>query len=74
MAPTLDELKNTLAGLCMEERAELAQFLIESLDETVDDDEAAWEQELARRAEEIRQGNARGKPAEEVFRELRERT
>lgn len=61
-----------LAGLDDADRAALAHFLIRSLDEGSDlDAEAAWDAELARRAEEIRSGRARGEPAEKVFSELR---
>jgi hypothetical protein len=36
-----------------------------------EDSNAAWETELARRADEIRTGQAVGEPAEKVFAELR---
>jgi hypothetical protein len=35
--------------------------------------EAAWEAELQRRAEEIRNGTAKGRPAKEAIAELREK-
>ncbi len=79
MANAIEALKTELAGLPEQERAELAQFLINSLDgvgasEDADADvEAAWDAELARRADEIQQGTATGKPAEQVFAELREK-
>lgn len=79
MATAMEELKAELARLTEQERAELAQFLIDSLDgvgasEDADADvEAAWDAELARRADEIQQGMAIGKPAEQVFSELREK-
>jgi putative addiction module component (TIGR02574 family) len=61
-----------LAGLDDADRAELARFLIQSLDKGSDPDaEAAWDAELARRAEEIRGGRASGERAEKVFFELR---
>ena len=37
------------------------------------DDEAAWDVELARRADEIKSGKAEGEPAAIVFAELREK-
>jgi putative addiction module component (TIGR02574 family) len=66
MPVTLQELKAELAGLPEQERAELAHFLLDTLDETEADVdvEAAWDAELARRADEIRSGKAVGKPAE----------
>ena len=67
-----EKLKSELVQLPIEDRAELASFLIESLDQGVDPDaEAAWDTELARRAEEIRSGKVVGVPAEKVFADLR---
>jgi putative addiction module component (TIGR02574 family) len=61
-----------LARLPSKDRAALARFLIASLDDEVDDDaEAAWDEELKRREEEIRSGKEVGEPAEKVMRELR---
>lgn len=61
-----------LAGLDDADRAALARFLIQSLDEGSDPDvAAAWDVELARRAEEIRSGRVSGESAEKVFSELR---
>lgn len=75
MAIAMEKLKAELAGLTEPERAELAQFLLDSLDDApVDsDEEAAWDAELARRADEIQRGTAVGKPADQVFAELREK-
>jgi hypothetical protein len=48
MTETAERLKFELSRLSLRERAELAQFLIRSLDEEVEADaEAAWEAELA---------------------------
>jgi putative addiction module component (TIGR02574 family) len=79
MPTAIENLKAELAGLTEQERAELAHFLLDTLDNTeVDatidvDVEAAWDAELARRADEIQRGTAVGKPAEQVFAELREK-
>jgi putative addiction module component (TIGR02574 family) len=74
MTETAEKLKAQLSQLSMQERAELAHFLIHPLDEGVDADaEAAWEAELARRVEEIRSGKAVGEPADKVFAELRKK-
>ena len=74
MSATAERLKTELASLALEERAELAHFLIESLDEEADDDsEAAFNAELARRGAEIRSGQAIGEPADKVIAELREK-
>jgi putative addiction module component (TIGR02574 family) len=72
MSEIAEKIKNDLSQLSARERAELAHYLIQSLDDDVDDDaEAAWDVELARRAEEIDNGTAIGEPAATVFAELR---
>jgi putative addiction module component (TIGR02574 family) len=74
MSPVVDRLKSELTSLSPIERAELAHFLIHTLDSELEDGvEAAWDAELARRVEEIKSGGARGKPAEQVFAEIRAR-
>ena len=74
MTETAEKLKAQLSQLSTQERAELAHFLLHSLDEDVDADaEATWDAELARRMEEIRSGKAVGEPAERVFAELRKK-
>jgi len=73
MSTTVEHLKTVLAGLTTEERFELARFLVDSIDPGESSDvEAAWEDELARRAEEIYSGTVSGKPAPLVFAQLRE--
>ena len=72
MSETAERMKLELAQLSPRDRAELAHFLIHSLDEEVDPDtEAAWDAELARRMAEIKSGKAVGEPAEQVFAKLR---
>jgi putative addiction module component (TIGR02574 family) len=74
MSLTLESLKSQLGALPSRDRAELAQFLIDSLESGSDaDTEAAWEAELAHRVADIRAGRVDGKPADQVFAELRER-
>ena len=55
------------------ERAELAYALLLSLEPEGAGPDAAWDSELARRVAEIREGRAEGKPAEQMFAELRAR-
>lgn len=70
MTTSLDELAKRARALSPQDRARLAEELLASLDEQSDSDaEAAWEQEIARRVEEIKAGRARLIPAEEVFAE-----
>lgn len=72
MTATAKNLRTKLNGLSESERAELAHFLIQSLEQGKDEDaEKAWDAELARRAKEIKSGKAVGEPAEKVFSDLR---
>lgn len=65
------ELKQQLATLSVEDRAELALFLIDSLDPVVDDDaDVLWETELNRRADQIESSTVQGEPAENVMERL----
>jgi len=68
----MEKIRSEVFSLSPGERAELAHFLIQSLElESDDDAETAWDAELERRAAGIRAGTATGIPAEEVFRTLR---
>ena len=71
--PTLvEELSERARALSPEDRALLAEHLLESLpDESESEVEAAWDQEIARRVEQVRSGAARLIPAEEVHAEAR---
>jgi putative addiction module component (TIGR02574 family) len=72
MTAKAERIKSELTGLTSEDRAELARFLIESLDEREEEGvAAAWDAELRRRAEEIESGRVTGERAEQVLRELR---
>lgn len=70
---TVEAYKSELEKLSREERAELAYFLLDSLEPAQEGAVAAWNGEISRRVAEIRSGKANGKPAEQVFAELRER-
>ena len=72
MSLTADKMRTQLATLSEAERADLARFLIQSLDSGSDKDaEAAWDAELERRADEIKSGRESGESADKVFSELR---
>jgi hypothetical protein len=74
MTETAEKLKIKLSQLSVKERAELAYFLIHSLDDEVDDEvESLWDIELTRRMLEISSGAASGEPSIQVFTELREK-
>jgi putative addiction module component (TIGR02574 family) len=73
MTQTVEQLKSTVGALSAPERADLAYFLLTSLEPEEGDAEAAWRDEITRRVAEIRSGQATGRSIDEVLTELRER-
>jgi putative addiction module component (TIGR02574 family) len=73
MNAVVEHLKDQMVVLSPRERAELAYFLLSSLDSDEVDVEAAWDAEAARRVQEIHSGQAVGRPMDELIDELRER-
>lgn len=73
MTETAQRLRTELAVLDSEDRADLAYFLLQSLDAEVDPNvEVAWDAELDRRIADIESGNVKGITCDEVLSELRE--
>jgi hypothetical protein len=74
MSETAEKLKLELSQLSAKERAEIAYFLIHSLDDDLDDDlETVWDTELTQRLEDINRKTFIGEPISQVFEELREK-
>lgn len=74
MAINTNDLKEQLSRLPTAQRAELARYLIDSLDsETEPDTDPPWAEELERRAQDFETGREPGIPADEVFAKLRAR-
>ena len=74
MSDLLDKITNEALSIPINDRAKLAHELIMSLDEHIDSDvNNAWEAEISRRVQEIKDGTAKGRPAEEVLSEIRAR-
>jgi putative addiction module component (TIGR02574 family) len=74
MTQIAERLKSELSQLSSAERAEIAHYLIESLDDGSDEDaDKAWDAELLRRMDEIEHGTARGESDEAVIEALRSR-
>ena len=72
MSNLVDELTAKARALPAEDRARLAEDLLLSLQESPDPEvEAAWDEEIRRRIEDIDSGRAKLIPAEEVFAEVR---
>ncbi len=75
MSSLLAELSQRARELPLEERAKLAEDLLESLQEQPTPDiEAAWDAELLKRIGEYERGEAKLVSAEDVFAEARRLT
>jgi putative addiction module component (TIGR02574 family) len=75
MSALLDELSKKAKELALEERAQLAQELMESVDQESDPEvEAAWQTEIASRIAKYERGEAKLFPASEVFEAARRLT
>ncbi len=71
MSLTLQELKNAASGLPADERAQLAQFLLQSIEgQDEEGTRAEWLALAERRMAEVRAGKVVGVPAEEVLKNL----
>ena len=67
-----NELLQKALALPEDERAELASTLIDSLDPVTDENvEAAWQEEISRRIEELRSGKVKTIPWDTVRKETR---
>jgi len=71
MTDLVDELTRKARALSPEERVRLAEELLATVQEVDPQVEAAWDEEIRRRIEEIDSGKAKLIPAEEVFAEVR---
>jgi putative addiction module component (TIGR02574 family) len=72
MTGTIEQLKSQASILSAPDRAELAYFLLSSLEPEEEGVQEAWRTEIAHRAAEIRSGAAVGRTADEVLAELKE--
>lgn len=71
MSPLVEELSQKARLLSPEERVQLAEELLATVQESDPEVEAAWEEEIRRRIAEIEGGTAKLVPAAEVFAEVR---
>ncbi|MCU0613241.1 MAG: addiction module protein [Candidatus Eisenbacteria bacterium] len=71
MALTLGQTAAEALSLEEKERARLAHLLIASLEHDEGDSSDEWDTEIARRVQQIDRGEARGRPSDEVIREIR---
>jgi len=72
MSPEISDLLKRALALSVEERAALANTLLDSLDGTNESVSVheAWDEEVARRIEDLKAGKAVTVPWEELHREL----
>ncbi len=73
MSETVTQILTHIDDLSQQERADLAYAFLCSLEPDEEGVAEAWDAELSRRLAEIHSGQALGKPAEELFAELREK-
>lgn len=71
MSTMLDELKSTVSGLPVPERAELAHYLLSTLESPDEGAPAEWLAVAEERMSEIHSGRVVGIPAEKVLESLR---
>jgi putative addiction module component (TIGR02574 family) len=70
MSPEVSDLLKRALALPVDERAALANTLLDSLDTQNQSVEEAWDEEVARRMEALKAGKAVTVPWEELHREL----
>lgn len=70
MNPEVSELLKRALALTPEERAALANTLLDSLDAANESVQEAWDKEVARRMEDLKAGKAVTVPWEQLHREL----
>jgi putative addiction module component (TIGR02574 family) len=69
-----EKLQADLLELPLNSRASLARALIESLDESADENiEALWADEIRRRDDDLRSGKAAARSVDQVLHDARER-
>ena len=73
MSKTAQKLKAELSRLSPKDRAELAHYLLHSLDDSGPQAQAAWDAELANRLNEIKSRKEKGESAAKVFAKLRKK-
>ena len=70
MSPEVSELLKRALALSADERAALANTLLDSLEQTDESVQASWDDEVARRMQDLQAGRAVTVPWEELHREL----
>lgn len=71
MLPSLKQMEEQARALSPDDRAKLAQSILESLHAPVAEIEAAWAAEIEKRVAAFDRGEMQSYPAEDVFAEAR---
>ena len=71
MPPSLKQIEEQARALSPDDRAKLAQSILESLHTPVAEIEAAWAAEIEKRVAAFDRGEMQSYPAEDVFAEAR---
>jgi len=72
MSLSLHQIEEQARSLSAEDRAKLAEFMLESLHTSVEEIEAAWSEEIALRIDAFEKGDISAYSAEQVFAEARQ--
>jgi len=71
MSSSIHQIEEQARSLSVEDRAKLAEFMLESLHTSIEEIEAAWSEEIALRAGALKNGDISAYSAEQVFAETR---
>lgn len=71
MGSSLKKIEELALGLKAEERAKLAEVMLESLNAPIAEVEAAWAREIEQRVAAYDRGDIQAHPAEDVFAEAK---
>jgi putative addiction module component (TIGR02574 family) len=71
MGSSLKQIEEQALGLKAEERAKLAEVMLESLNAPIAEVEAAWAREIEQRVAAYDRGDTQSHPAEDVFAEAK---
>ena len=72
MSSSLHQIEEQARSLSAEDRAKLAEFMLESLHTSIEEIEAAWSVEIALRIDAFENGDIFAYSAEQVFAEARQ--
>jgi putative addiction module component (TIGR02574 family) len=72
MSSSLHEIAEQARSLSAKDRAKLAECMLESLETSIKEIEAAWSEEIALRIEAFENGEISAHSAEQVFAEARQ--